>query len=444
MAAQPTVLVAGDRWGEREAMVEMLEANGFHAVVWEIGREVTAPEATAGLLVLQLDSWEDDASRLVAAIQRRPPIPVILIASHPEVEDAASRAGLETVGRLTEPVDPEEVLGMVRQVLYGERQELPAGRATGTFPFVAVSEAMQRVLHQVQRAAESDSPVLITGEAGTGKRPIAEAIHRNSRRRRTPFVTVNVATTAAAAVEKRLFGSGGNEAGQATQRTGDFVAASGGTLLIEEVSGLPKTTQAKVLWALEKQRITPVGDDREVAVDVRLIASTSRDLDELIAQDRFRAELYYRLNVIPIRVPPLRERREDIPGLVRHFLEEICAAEKLPPVSPEPELMRLLEDYDWPGNLRQLRNCLRSMVLLSRTDRLPAGASRFGASGTDVGADQPRPQKRLAELERMAMVEALEQHGGNRTSAAEALGISVRTLQRKLKKWSEEREETSS
>ena len=440
MAVQPTILVAGDRWGEREAMVESLEAKGFHVTLWESAGDIVP----AGLLILQLDSWDENAAKLLRVLkERQPGVPVILVVSHKEVEEAAYEAGLRAAATLTEPVEPEKVLATARRVLYTTHDERPVGEVA----LVAASEAMQRVQHQIQRAAESESPVLVTGEVGTAKRQIAEAIHRQSRRRAKPMLIVNVATLAAAALERRLFGSGSGEVGDAeAQRPGDFVAAAGGTLLIEEVSSLPKTTQSKVLWAIEKQRITPVGEDRDIPVDVRLIASTSRDLEELVAQDRFRAELYYRLNVIPIHVPPLRQRREDIPILVRHYLDEICAAEKLPPVSPEPELMRMLEDYHWPGNLRQLRDCLRSMVLLSRAEQMPAGEIRWGAGGVQHGEERPlaRPHKRLAELERIAMVEALERHGGNRTSAAESLGISVRTLQRKLKKWSEEREDSSS
>lgn len=440
MAVQPTILVAGDRWGEREAMVEWLETKGFHVTLWEAAGDIVPAE----LLILQLDSWDENASKLLRALkERQPGVPVILVASHREVEDAASHAGLAAVATLTEPVGPDQLLTAVRRVLHAAHPERPIGEV----PLIAISEPMQRVQHQIQRAAESETPVLLTGEVGTAKRQIAEAIHRSSRRWAGPMLSVNVATLAVAALENRLFGSAGSEADETdAQRPGDFVAANGGTLLIEEVGSLPKTTQAKVLWAIEKQRITPVGANRDIPIDVRLIASTSRDLDELVAQDRFRAELYYRLNVIPIHVPPLRQRREDIPLLVRHYLDEICAAENLPPVSPDPELMRMLEDYHWPGNLRQLRDCLRSIVLLSRTERPPIGEMRWGAGGVQHGAEKPlaRPQKRLADLERIAMVEALEQHGGNRTSAAESLGISVRTLQRKLKKWSEERGESSS
>jgi DNA-binding NtrC family response regulator len=305
-----------------------------------------------------------------------------------------------------------------------------------------VSSPMQQVMHQVARAIDGDCPVLLVGEKGTGKRLIAETIHQHSERRQGPFVAVHVAAIPAAFMESHLFGCVGSELGGLEgQQIGELVAADGGTVYIDEISGLTRTAQAQLLRALEKHRVVPIGDDQEQEVDVRLIAATGRDLDELVEQGRFRADLNYQLNVVPIHVPPLRERREDIPSLVRYFLGEICSDEGLPPIQPEPELMRLLEDYDWPGNVRQLRDCLRSMIALAKTDRLTAGDLCTSARHNSDGADPPRlhHEKRLAELERMAMVEALEQHGGNRTCAAEALGISVRTLQRKLKKWSAER-----
>ncbi len=326
-----------------------------------------------------------------------------------------------------------------RRLAMAQRDAL-TGLDWGEWETVAISDAMRRVLDQMERAARSDSPVLLTGEVGTGKKSVAETIHRHGHRQAGPLIRVNVAALAVAAVEKRLFGSGESDQCEAErQRPGAFGAADGGTLFIEEIGHLPKTAQARLLRALEKPRTAFPDDNPEVLADVRVIASTSRDLYELVAQERFRANLYYRLNVIPIDVPPLRQRREDIPALVRRTLDEICAGENLSRVRPDSELMRLLEDYDWPGNLRQLRACLRSIVRFSKTERL---AVRDWPSDRDTEPEKKLrelPDQRLADLERMAMVEALEQHGGNRTSAAEALGISVRTLQRKLKKWSEER-----
>lgn len=326
----------------------------------------------------------------------------------------------------------------------GERwAERRASRSPGGFSsLVAASAAMKKAVHQMECATEGDYPVLLIGENGTGKRLMAEIIHRSSERRHMPFISIPVTTLPAGAMELQLFGTVCRHDGDpGGQQPGAVRAADGGSLFIDEIRGLTRTAQAKLLDVLEKGRVTSIADDADQKVDIRLIAASSRDLEELVDQGRFRADLYYRLNVVSIYVPPLRQRREDIPALVRHFLEELSAETGLPCVEPEPELMRLLEGYDWPGNVRQLRDCLRSMVGMARTDRLTAGdlCSSVRRDGGASEHGRMRPEKRLAELERMAMVEALEQHGGNRTCAAEALGISVRTLQRKLKKWNAER-----
>ena len=334
---------------------------------------------------------------------------------------------------------------MIYQIL----DEPLQGRAAGTTgprrptfsPLIVASVPMQRVLHQAERAAQGECPVLLLGEKGTGRGLIAELVHRNSERRDRPLLRVHL--NGAPAAKEPPFAAVPASDGESLEapQASDFLAAHCGSLFIDEVSNLTRTAQARLLWVLEKGRIPALGDEPEQEVDVRLIAASSRNLEELVEQGRFRADLNYRLNVVAIHLPPLRERREDIAVLTRYFLDEICSEQGLPPREPEPELMRLLEGYDWPGNVRQLRDCLRSMVCLARTERLTAGdlcpSARRGSAWAEPS--RLRHEKRLAELERMAMVEALEQHGGNRTCAAEALGISVRTLQRKLKKWNAER-----
>jgi DNA-binding NtrC family response regulator len=298
---------------------------------------------------------------------------------------------------------------------------------------------MQAVFDQIERVAETDATVLITGESGTGKELAAEAIHHRSPRRRGPFSAVNMAAVPETLVESELFGHmQGAFTGAATNRTGRFESADGGTLFIDEIGDLRLTSQAKLLRVLESRRITPVGGDASKEVDVRVIAATNKRLEAMVADDGFREDLYYRLNVVMIALPPLRERREDIPLLVRHFLGELCETYGRPMPEMDDRLEEFLLTYDWPGNVRQLRNCIESMLVLGDSrpltrDDLPAmveeNPSRLEAS-LDIPSDVT-----LEELEKAAIRQALRRFDDNRTRAARSLGISVRTLQRKLKKW---------
>ncbi len=449
MAAQPTILVAADRWGEREAMVDQLRAAGFCCTACDDLGDVEHFAATAGMILLQVDSWDPELSEPLARIGRREnPTPVLLIASHEEVREAAGICDWPAVECLVEPIADDQLRATIWRMLdASDRADwMDPARAdldeTALPHLVAGSKAMKRVVYRLGRAAESNAPVLLIGEKGTGKGVIARKIHTDSPRRSGPFVSVNVATMASSAVAARVFGTEVGTNGSAANRAGELSAAEGGTLFVEEISYLSRTAQARLARALERHRTSPLGSNREESIDVRLIASTTRDLEELVFQNRFRADLYYALAVVPIHVPPLRHRRSDIPAMVRRFLGEIGGEEAAPGIEPAPELMRLLEDYHWPGNIRQLRDCVRAIAKLSRSQRmgpeaLPAVQGRRIADPLPI-----HQEKRLAELERIAMVETLEQHGGNRTAAAQALGISVRTLQRKLKKWNAEQEQS--
>jgi transcriptional regulator with PAS, ATPase and Fis domain len=284
----------------------------------------------------------------------------------------------------------------------------------------------------------ADSTVLITGESGTGKELIAQAIHQNSPRKDGPFVTVNMAAVPEHLVESELFGHvKGSFTGATESRVGRFEAAERGTIFIDEIGDFKLASQAKLLRVLENRTVTPIGSNDDRAINVRVVAATSRNLEEMVKDEDFREDLYYRLNVINLSLPPLRERREDIPLLVAYFLERLCKDSGKPMLQVAPELKEYLETYEWPGNVRQLRNCLESMVVLARdncltVDDLPATLDRVPSSANHVSIP---PGTRLEDLEREAVEQALHRHNGNRTHAAEALGISVRTLQRKLKAW---------
>jgi transcriptional regulator with PAS, ATPase and Fis domain len=314
-----------------------------------------------------------------------------------------------------------------------------SGLHSGFEKIISHSDAMLSVFDQARRAAQADATVLVRGESGTGKELIAEAIHRNGPRRQHPFVTINMAAVPETLIESELFGhAAGAFTGAAAARTGKFEAADSGTIFIDEIGDLQLACQAKLLRVLENRQVTPVGSNDHREVDVRVIAATNRNLEKMVAEGEFREDLYYRLNVITITLPPLRDRREDIPPLVDYFLEEFCAANHKPRMVPDADLLQYLESYDWPGNIRQLRNCIESMVVLSDSevltmDDLPAMVRRR-KQRTDVRLEIPRGFT-LEDVERVVVLQTLDSCEGNRTRAAQALGISVRTLQRRLKRW---------
>lgn len=304
---------------------------------------------------------------------------------------------------------------------------------------VTCSDLMLPVFDQTSRSAAVDSTVLITGESGTGKELIAEAIHYGSPRRDEPFVVVNMAAVPENLIESELFGHvAGAFTGSTGPRIGRFESAHRGTLFIDEIGDLALECQAKLLRVLENRCVTPVGSNEDVSPDVRVIAATSRDLEKMIRGGEFREELYYRLNVVSISLPPLRDRPEDIGPLVDHFLDELSRAYDRPPPVPDAELMSFLESYHWPGNVRQLRNCVESMFVLADSSTLSM-ENLPEMICTEKRQEPPAfevPEGlTLEDVDRAVVYRTLDRCRGNRTRAAKSLGISVRTLQRRLKRW---------
>jgi formate hydrogenlyase transcriptional activator len=299
------------------------------------------------------------------------------------------------------------------------------------------SPAMKAVRLAIQQVAPTDSTVLILGETGTGKELVARAIHQLSPRRERPLVAVNCAALAPGVVASELFGhEPGAFTGATRRRLGRFEIAQEGTLFLDEVGELPPETQVMLLRVLQERAFERVGGIEAIQVDVRLIAATHRDLDAAVSAGTFRSDLYYRLNVFPIYVPPLRERREDISDLVRHFLHHFGRRLGKSVTSVAPGAMNLLLDYDWPGNVRELENIVERAMIVSPGDALPVDAdwlkkpSRSRTSGTEANS-------RLAELERRAIVEALQRSGGRiygPAGAASLLGLKPTTLYGKMRK----------
>jgi DNA-binding NtrC family response regulator len=318
---------------------------------------------------------------------------------------------------------------------------------------VGNSAVMQQVFETIQQAAPTQATVLIQGESGTGKELVAHAVHRLSTRAKGPFIAVHCAALSANLLESELFGhEKGAFTGAASRRKGRFELADGGTLFLDEISEIDATIQVKLLRVLEEQRFERVGGTETIEVDIRLVAATNQDLKSVVEAGKFREDLYFRLDVVNVELPPLRDRLEDVPLLCDHFLREFARANAKPMEGMTPDVMAILSAYDWPGNVRELRNTIEKMVVLARGNRLTARdvpvnirenvrgsvpitpSRKTGAAGglSVVGAES------LAEAEKQMIFEALKKHGNNRTKAAEELGISRRTLHRKLRQYAEE------
>jgi transcriptional regulator with PAS, ATPase and Fis domain len=302
--------------------------------------------------------------------------------------------------------------------------------------FITQSDRMLNTLHKAELAARSDATVLITGESGAGKELIAKAIHANSRRRSGPLVVAEIAAVPTGLIESELFGHrAGAFTGSTRSRSGCFEMAHGGTLFLDEIGDLGPESQAALLRVLEDKMVVPLGTNEARKVDVRVISATHQCLESMLDDRRFREDLYYRLNVITIWVPPLRDRPEDIEILVDHFLDELSSVRGVERPVPDADTWDFLRSYWWPGNVRQLRNCVESMVVLAKSSvltlkDLPPGIET--ESPNYAGGVHIPPDLTLEELFWSVIGERLDVCRGNRTRAARSLGISVRTLQRWL------------
>jgi two-component system response regulator PilR (NtrC family) len=322
-------------------------------------------------------------------------------------------------------------------------------RLTGLDNIIGQSPKMRAIFDMIQTVAPQSSRVLITGESGTGKELVARAIHENSVRSQAPFITINCGAFPETLLESELFGyMKGSFTGANENRQGLFQAAHGGTLFMDEIGNMSLTMQVKLYRVLQEGKVRPIGSTEESDVDVRIIAATNKEFEKEIAEGRFREDLYYRLSVIPILVPPLRDRREDIPLLARYFLERFRTTMAKPIEAISPEAMSRLESYDWPGNVRELENTMERAVALESgreismrvlPDRIAgysgtSSAGALGAQSADFPAEGVDFEKQIAEAERRYLQAALEKAGGVRTRASELLKISYRSFRHYAKK----------
>jgi DNA-binding NtrC family response regulator len=369
---------------------------------------------------------------------------VVLMTAHATVESAIEAMKLGALDYLQKPFEIDELLVVVRravelQRLRSEHRYLLSERDEefDHYGIVGRSRAMQAVISTLERVAETKSTVLVTGETGTGKELVARAIHDRSAQRDMPLIKVNCAAIPDTLLESELFGHvRGAFTGAAANKKGKFALAHGGSILLDEIAMLGQPLQAKLLRVLQEREFEPLGSERSQKVDVRVIAATNRDLRQMVAEGRFQEDLFYRLNVIPIRIPPLRERREDIAVLADHFVVKHAHRSGQPARQLHESALAVLQRYDWPGNVRELENTLERAVVLSREPVIRADAISGLAAATPAvtGLPSMRLRQNLEWMERETIRRALEAAGGVKKDAAEAMGISQRALSHYLAK----------
>jgi len=438
---KPRILVVDDDAGVRYTLREILESadtevfeaeDGQAALDW-LGRE------HADLVITDLRMPRMDGMKLLSELSTRPDRPlVIVLTAHGSERHAVEAMKRGAYDYFAKPFDADAVLAVVERAVASVRREQENERLRAELHLarhlVFASDAMRDVAWMLFRVAPRDVTVLITGPSGTGKERLAEALVAGSARSERPFVRMNCAAVPAELAEAELFGHArGAFTGAVKARDGLFREASGGTLLLDEMGELSLATQGKLLRALQEHSIRPLGEDREVAVDVRVLCATNRDLRQEVAQGRFREDLFYRIHVVELRVPPLSERVEDIPPLIDHFVTKYAERFGAGPLVLAPGLREKLVRQPYPGNVRELEHTIERLVALSTggvVDELPVSSTSSDAAASSFGL-----KERVEAFERGILARELREVGGNRSEAARRLGIGRVTLLDKMKKY---------
>jgi two-component system response regulator AtoC len=454
--AQKCILVADDDASIRSLLKQLLADEGFAVLEASTGVEVVdkVKESSPDLVIMDVRMPELDGIEALARLKSTNPKTAVLIMTAFGSSNAAIRAmELGAFDYITKPFELDKISHSVKRVL--DYQDLTAevevlrdeiSSLVQTERIVGNSPAMQEVYKTIGKVAKADATVLITGESGTGKELVAEALHFNSNRRSGPMVKVSCAALPETLLEAELFGhEKGSFTGAMTQRRGRFEMADKGTIFLDEIGEMTVPTQTKLLRVLQERKIERIGSSLPIKVDIRIIVATNKDLQKQVEQNKFRDDLYYRLNVINIHMPPLRDRKEDIPSLVEHFLAKHRYSATAQPAAISEEAIRRLMEYNWPGNVRELENVIERAVVLSRgqiiTSReLPFGdhdaaEGEEGEGEADAKGDSSFFKKSVAQFEKDLIMKALRDANGNRSKAAEMLGIYRRLLYAKIKEY---------
>jgi DNA-binding NtrC family response regulator len=442
-----TVLIADDERNIRNSLAVAFRLEGYEVQTVENGRQAvdTVDRGGIDLVVLDLQMPEMGGLEALRELRRRgSDVPVMILTAHGSIESAVEATRLGAFDFAEKPPHAEKILVTARNALRQanleeENRELRE-EAESRFEMVGESSPMHKLYEQIRRVAPTQARVLILGENGTGKELIARAVHRSSARGRQPFVRVNCAAIPRELFESELFGhERGAFTGATSRRKGKFVRANGGTAFLDEVGEIPLELQPKILRVLESGEVEPVGSDRESVVDVRVIAATNRDLEKAVDEGRFREDLYYRLKVVTLEAPPLRDRRDDIPALAEHFLRLACRENNLRAKKLDRGAISVLAAHHWPGNVRELRNLIERLVIMVPGDLIDEAAAREslpapkppapGGEGTGAGT----LRETMERLERQVIRNALERNGWKMAATARALGLERSHLYKKVK-----------
>lgn len=443
------ILIVDDEKGIRTTLRAILEDEGFEVEAVGSGERCLEVTRSAVFDLIMLDIWlgEMDGLQVLEHLKREGyPANIIMISGHGTIENAVTATRLGAWDFIEKPLSLEKTILVVKNALRQRRLERENRQLMQKLAdkelMIGESPALQRLRGEIDLAAPTDSRVLILGEHGTGKELVARAIHRQSARAGKPFVEVNCAAIPEELIESELFGHvKGSFTGAAEDKDGKFMAAHGGTIFLDEIGDMSMKTQAKVLRALQEQKIEPVGSNKTLAVDVRVIAATNKDLEQEIRDGKFRSDLFFRINVIPIYVPPLRERRSDIPLLIEHFLRELSLRFGRKQKQVEPRALEALIAYDWPGNVRELRNAVERLMIMVQGDTITAAGVATLLPGANIReATAPAAVPEFDSLkdareyfERLVILKKLSDCDNNVAEAAKALQVERSHLYRKLK-----------
>ncbi|MBF7084567.1 sigma-54-dependent Fis family transcriptional regulator [Desulfallas sp. Bu1-1] len=434
--ATPKILIIDDEKHMCWALEKAMRQEGYIAISASNGMDglKKIKDEMPSLVILDLKMPGMDGMQVLKkAREINPRLPVIILTAHGTIDTAIEAMKMGAVDYVTKPFDLVELNIMIKQhlavtQLQTEVNFLRSELAKKYGNIIGQSTAIREVIQIIEQVAKTSATVLITGESGTGKEVAALSIHHNSPRCEAPFVPVNCAALPEQLLESELFGhEKGAFTGASSRKPGRFELANGGTIFLDEIAEMPPNMQAKLLRILQEKTFERVGGTETLRVDVRVIAATNRDLRQLIREGLFREDLFYRLNVVQIHLPPLRERREDIPLLVEHFIQKFGTAYKVNSISPEA--MSLLEQYDWPGNVRELQNIVERASIICRgheiqPEHLPSEIQRIHTQKRGIIIRFPDQGLSMEQLEKELIVKALEKSGGNQTKAAKLLGIS--------------------
>ncbi|MHB8882302.1 MAG: sigma-54-dependent transcriptional regulator [Thermodesulfovibrionales bacterium] len=439
--AKTTIMIVDDEEGIRTALSGIFEDEGFEVLAASSGEEAVRLAKEFNPDIVVLDVWlsgMDGMQTMKELLEFNPSVPVIIISGHANIELAVKATRIGAYDILEKPLSMEKVLLTVQRALEKKSLELE-NRALKQdllkkYRLVGTSSKMQFLGEQIKMAAVSNSRVLILGESGAGKELVARLLHENSPRATRPFVEVNCAAIPQELIESELFGhEKGSFTGAFETKKGKFEQADNGTLFLDEIGDMSLQTQAKVLRVIETQEFQRVGGNKNIKVDTRIISATNKDLSEEVKKNNFREDLYFRLNVIPLQVPALRERLDDIPALVDYFLELFSAEYRQQPKKVAPEAVKLLQRHSWPGNIRELKNTLERLVIMTPSRTISAADLSIPSSARQDYFSCNLLKEARDMFEKDFIIKKLEENGWNISKTAELLDIERSNLHRKIK-----------